>query len=157
MTTEWEMQTYRSVGGTGQAGLLCRFPGLVFSQSCLQLGRRLELGLLGTCCTLSSRAGSRVSCGGTAIGLGGKELVADALIVLLQNIVGDTLHAKDFNVRRRAIGQSVLHRSQILLVNLVHMDGQTYCILAMLKSRTAGNTHLQPCSVCGHICHIYNA
>ena len=99
-----ETQTHRSVGRAGQTRLLSRLSGLVLGQACLEFSRRLDLGFLCACSSLNSRDRSGIARGGASLSLGSKELVADALVVLLQNIVRNTLHAKDLDIWGGAIG-----------------------------------------------------
>lgn len=60
-----------------------------------------------------------------ALGLCCVEVCDDALVVLLDNVVGDTLHAEDLNVEPLSVGQRVLDLIERFLVHLVHVDGET--------------------------------
>lgn len=93
-------------------------------QPLLQLLGGLDLDLL--CGSLAtSLAGRRVAGSGVALGLCCVEVCDDALVVLLDNVVGDALHAEDLNVEPLSVGQRVLDLVERFLVHLVHVDRQT--------------------------------
>lgn len=50
----------------------------------------------------------------------------DALVVLLENVVGDTLHAEDLDVEALAVGERILDGCEVFLVDLVHVHGEAY-------------------------------
>lgn len=93
-------------------------------QPLLQLLGSFDLDLLGgSLATSLSRRG--VARGGMALGLCCIKVCDDALVVLLDNVVGDTLHAEDLNVEPLTVGQRVLNLVERFLVHLVHVDGET--------------------------------
>jgi len=49
----------------------------------------------------------------------------DALVVLLYHILRDALHAEDLDVQALAVRQGILDAGEGLLVDLVHVDGET--------------------------------
>ncbi len=102
-------------------GLLRSFFCLVLCQTLLDIRWRLELGLLGTGRSTTGRWIPRRS---ATFGLSLGILTDDALLVTGPNIVWDTFHTEDLDVRAGAVGQSVLDGSQSLLVYLGHMNGQ---------------------------------
>jgi len=115
-----------TVGGRGPStarpttGLLRGYPRPVLGQPLLDLLGGLDLDLLGR--ALGARR--RVTGGGVALGLGGVEVLDDALVVLLQDVLGDALHAEDLDVQPLPVGQRVLDVVEVLLVHLVHVHRQ---------------------------------
>ena len=86
----------RRVASTANAScLFCRLFCLVLGQAFLQIGWRLEFWFLGYSC---SPHGSEVACCSSALCFGLGELLEDALIVTLGDIVRDTLHAKYLHI-----------------------------------------------------------
>jgi hypothetical protein len=59
--------------------------------------------------------------------LGLVEVSQDSLVVLLNNIFWDSLHAENFYVKTNAVGEGVVDGSEILLVDLTHVDTQASC------------------------------
>lgn len=78
------------------SGLFHSFFRLVLRQPLLQLGRTLKLGLLDP--TSASSAGSNISSSCTAFSFSLGERLQDALIVCLDNVFWNTLHAKYLHV-----------------------------------------------------------
>lgn len=66
------------------------------------------------------------------------EVLDDAVAVLLEGLLRDALHAEDFDVEARAVGQGVLDLGERLLVDLVHVDGETCEGLAGRSCRWKG-------------------
>ena len=112
-------------GGGGRdtargGGLLRRGLCAVLGQALLELFWRLELELLGG--ALAARQPSRrVACRSLPFGLRGVEVLDDALVVLLENVLGDTLHAEDLDVEALAVGERILDGCEVFLVDLVHV------------------------------------
>ena len=88
--------TRRITSTANPSCLFCRLLRLVFCQALLQIGRRLKLGFLG--CT-SAPSGSKVACGSPALSFSLGELLQDALIVALGDVVRNTLHAEDLDIQ----------------------------------------------------------
>lgn len=92
-------------------------------------GGLLELLFLDTVTTLiacgTCALWSVVAVDGAAFGLSSKELVADALVMGLHDVFGDTLHAENLDVRGLAVGKGILDSGQVLLVDLIHVHRQT--------------------------------
>jgi hypothetical protein len=99
--------------------------GPVFSQSLLKVGSSLKLGLLGRL-SISGSASRRVSSHGLSLQLGLLELRGNTLLVSLEHIIGDTLHAEDFHIEAHSVRQCVVHLGKLFLVNLTQMDRQTW-------------------------------
>jgi hypothetical protein len=59
------------------------------------------------------------------LGLCRVEVLDDALIVLLHNVVGDTLHAKDLDVEALPVWKRILDAREGFLVDLVHVYRET--------------------------------
>ena len=59
----------------------------------------------------------------------------DPLFVLLLDVLGDTFHSEDLDVQALAVREGILDMRQGLLVDLVHVHGETYeerkCVLAV--------------------------
>lgn len=128
-------KTYRSVRVTAHyrtSSSLCScFLSLVFSKALLKLSGRLKFGLLHgrTACSIVATAvvarstrRAVVARDGAALSFGGKELVADALVMCLQDVLWDSLHTKDFNVGPGSVGECIVDLSQVFLVDLIEMD-----------------------------------
>lgn len=107
----------------------------MFSKALLKLSGRLKLGLLygRTACSVVATAvvawstrWAVVARDGTTLSFGGKELVADALVMCLQDVLWDSLHTKDFNVGPGSVGECIVDLSKVFLVDLIEMDRQTY-------------------------------
>lgn len=64
----------------------------------------------------------RVTGHGVALGLCRVEVLDDPLVVLLQDVLGDTLHAEDLRVQALSVRQRVFDVFEILLVHLVHVN-----------------------------------
>ena len=103
------------------AGLLRSDSRPVLGQPLLDLLRGLDLDLLGR--ALGARRW--IARRGVALGLGGVEVLDDALVVLLQDVLGDALHAEDLDVQPLPVGQRVLDVVEVLLMDLVHVHRQT--------------------------------
>jgi hypothetical protein len=57
--------------------------------------------------------------------LGGIKVLDDALVVLLHNVFGHTLHAEDLDVQPLPIGERILDAREVFFVDLVHVHGKT--------------------------------
>lgn len=99
--------------------------GPVFSQSLLKIRSSLKLRLLSGL-SISGSASGRVSSDGLSLQLGLLELRGNTLLVSLEHIIGDTLHAKDFHIEAHSIGQRIVHFGKLFLVDLTQMDGETW-------------------------------
>lgn len=75
----------------------------------------------------------RVSSRGMTVGLVLVELLDDALVVLLNNVLGNALHAEDFDVQSLAVRERILNASERLFVDLVHVDGETYSSKTLVR------------------------
>jgi hypothetical protein len=60
------------------------------------------------------------------LGLRRVEVLDDALVVLLDNVLGDTLHAEDLDVKALPVRECILDACEVFFVNLVHVDGETW-------------------------------
>lgn len=58
-------------------------------------------------------------------GLCGVEVLDDALVVLLYDLLGDTLHAENLDIEPLPAGKRILDTVESFLVDLVHMHGET--------------------------------
>lgn len=90
------------VAADGSVGLGSCLFRLVLGQPLLQVCRRLKLGLLDTSSLgfVGTRTRARIARHGATLSFGSKELVADTLVVRLQDVFRDAFHAKDFHVWR---------------------------------------------------------
>lgn len=48
----------------------------------------------------------------------------NSLVVLLDNVLWDALHAKDFNIESCTIREGIIDGGEILLVDLTHVDAE---------------------------------
>lgn len=123
----WALAVEGRSGGRGAVrgrSLLGGDLGAVLGQPLLQLLGSLVLDLLGG--PLDARlAPWRVARRSLPLGLGGVEVLDDALVVLLEDLLGDALHAEDLDIKPLAAGERVLDMCEILFVHLVHVDGET--------------------------------
>ena len=97
-----------------------RLLSLVLRQSLLQIRHALQLGLLRW---LSANTGSRrrIACHGLPFGLCLLELGGYALIVRLDDVFRDALHAEDLDVEAGSVGKSIVDCRKLLLVDLTHV------------------------------------
>jgi hypothetical protein len=98
---------------------------LVRRETCFDVGYPFHLGLLGGIRTLAVL--TVVSGSGLALGLGLVKIRQDALIMLLNNVFGDSFHAEDFNVEAGSVWQGIVDGSQVFLVYLAHVHAETPC------------------------------
>jgi hypothetical protein len=49
------------------------------------------------------------------------------LVVRLDDIIGNTFHAEDFNIKTRAIWKRIVNGGKLFLVHLAHMHRQASC------------------------------
>ena len=110
------------MGGHTAGSLLGSDARAMLSQTGLDFFRGLDADLLGR--VLAALAGRGVTGGGKAVGLGLVEVLDDALVVLLDDILGDALNAEDLDLEALAVRQGVLNMRQGLLVDLVHVHRQ---------------------------------
>ena len=59
------------------------------------------------------------------VGLGCVEGLDDALVVRLNDVLGDAFHSEDLDVQPLSVGERILDTIKTLLVNLVHVDRET--------------------------------
>jgi len=129
-------ETYSSCGAirlrhlrccpVGSRGLLRGKLGAMLGEALLELLGRLVLDFLGR--PLHGMPAGRISRGGGALSLGLVKVLDDALVVLLQDVLGDALHAEDLDVEAGAVGQGVLDALQRFFVDLVHVDREAWVI-----------------------------
>lgn len=109
----------------------------MLGQSLLQLLRSLRLELLGRRLAHVLARG-RVAGGGVALCLRGVEVLDDALVVLLHDILGDTFHAEDLDVEALPVCECILDAAQVFLVDLVHVNRQAYSFTRPSQKRIRG-------------------
>ena len=111
----------RSLIATMSAVFFCRLLCLVFCQSFLEIRGRFKLGLFAgpssAVCRRVARSSASLS---FCLGI----LLEYALVVRLDNLFRNALHAKDLYLESRAIRQGILNDGQRLLVDLLEMDVQ---------------------------------
>lgn len=88
--------------------LLRGYPGSMLGQTFLDVIWGLSLELLGG--PLVVLAGRRVACGGEPLGLRLIEVLYDSLVVLLDDIFGNALHAEDFDVEALSVRECIFDR-----------------------------------------------
>ena len=94
-------------------------------QTSLDIGDALNFGFFGRIWTLAILgivARSRLS-----LGLSLMEIGQDTLIVLLRNVIWDTFHAEDLDVKPGSVGQGIIDCGEILLMDLTHVNTQASC------------------------------
>lgn len=103
------------------SGNLCA----MLCQPLLDLLGSLDLDLLGR--TLSTgQPPWWISSSSLSLRLGCVEVLDDALVMLLDDVLRDALHAEDLDVESLPVSQSILDAGQIFLVDLVHVNRETY-------------------------------
>lgn len=108
-----------------------RFPlSSVLGKSLEQFFCRLNLDLLSRVLGL---AGRRISSRDSAIFLRLVKVLNDSVSVLLENLLWNTLHAKNLDLESLPVGKCILDLAERLLVHLVQMDGKT-CVWQWLAS-----------------------
>lgn len=90
-------------------------------------------------------ASSRVARQALAFGLLCKVLLRDLLVVLVDNIFGDSFHAKNLNLEALAAGNGILDVSEVLLVDLVHVHRETCVCKHARGARGGASADLQLC------------
>lgn len=90
-------------------------------QPLLQIIRRLRLDLL----LLVSLTRQRVSSRDLSVLLRLLEVLKDAVAVLVEHFLGDTLHAKNLHLETLSVGKRVFDLREVFLVDLVHVHGET--------------------------------
>jgi hypothetical protein len=99
--------------------LLGANPRAMLCQPLLYIFRGLYLDLLGRVFAVLARR--RVAGSGVSIGLCLVEVLNKALVVLLDNVLGDTLHTEDLDLETLSIRERIFDKGQRLLVDLIHM------------------------------------
>ena len=112
-------------GRRRQDAVLPVVPELV--RALLNLVERLAdlLALVRRRLSVCIQASHRVARQARALCLLGKVLLGDVLVVLVDDVCGDALHAEDLNVQALAAADGVLDVCEVLLVHLVHVHRQT--------------------------------
>lgn len=94
-------------------------------QSLLDLFGGLRLELLGRCLAhVLTRRG--IAGGGMPLCLRSVEILDDALVVLLDDVLGDTLHTENLDVKALPVRERILDVAKVFLVHLVHVNRQAY-------------------------------
>lgn len=103
--------------------LLGSKPRAMFCQSLLDVVGGLDLELLGWALRILTRG--RVTGGSISFRLRLVEVLNNSLVVLLDDILRDTLHTKDLDVESLSVGQRIFDRRQRFFMYLVHMNRKT--------------------------------
>jgi len=97
---------------------------LVFCQALFQIRWRFELWLLR--CTRACCARPCIARSSSAFSFSLGELLKNALVVALNDLIWYTFHTEDFDIQTGAIRERVFDDCEGLLVDLGHMDRQTW-------------------------------
>lgn len=108
--------------GIDAGGLCSSDARAVLGETGLELAWCLNLDLL---LRRLAVAGYRVAGGDATVLLGLVEVLHDAVAVLVEDLVRDTLHAEDLDIKALAVGQRILDLVEGFFMDLVQVHGET--------------------------------